>query len=98
MRIQRTLKLGGGEHGVLCAVKHNKERVALTIDHLSAEEVERPSKQSSVIRKNALVRIAERREQLRGALDVREEKRDGPGWELSHVQQSFARLRPQAKL
>jgi hypothetical protein len=92
------LKLDRGGHGVSCTAKHDEERIALTIDHLTAKQVERSSKQSSVIRENALVLIAERLEQPRRALDVGEEKRYGAGRKLSHIyKQSLARVHSKAK-
>ena len=71
-RLQRVRRLG----------KDRKEVVSLAVDLLTAVAFERHAQEAPVLGKHLGVALAQRLEQPRRALDVREEERKSPGREL----------------
>ena len=71
---ERPLNLGCRAHRVLGTGERHEERVALVVDLLSAVSREDVSQHTMVLFEQARVALAEGREQLGRALDVREEE------------------------
>jgi C4-type Zn-finger protein len=82
---KRALDLGGSAHGVLSTVEGHEERVALVVDLRSAEVDEDRSQQAMMLFQQRRVALAEGREQLRRALDVREQERRSGSAVLAHA-------------
>ena len=81
---QLRLDFSCGCDGVTRAFEREEERVALRVDLDPAVAGERGAHDSAVLREHVGVAVAELVEQASGALDVREEERDGPARKLEH--------------
>ena len=81
---QRRLGLLGRRNGIRRPPERDKERITLRIHLHAAVMRERPTQDAPVLRECIGIPIAELGQQTRRALDVREQERYGPGWQL-HV-------------
>jgi hypothetical protein len=77
---ERALAVHGGANGVPRARERVEERVALRVDLAAPGGLEDLAQEPAVVGHDLPVAIAEFLQQPRRALDVGEEKGDGPAW------------------
>jgi hypothetical protein len=90
LRRKRPLPGDRGSDRIACPRESDEEGVALGVDLATVVRVERRTKQALMLGEHLDIAAAQPRQQQRRALDVGEQKRDGPARKLRHN----AQLRP----